>query len=95
MIYAVYCIRDDAAQVFLSPVLNTTDALARRNFENAMFSAYESNQLLGTHPQDFSLYHVADFDEETGLFEQVSPAVQICTGRAALYSKGVGKDEVS
>ena len=97
MIYGVYCIRDDAAQVFLTPVLEKNDLLARRNFENACYSGYVNNQLLGTHPQDFALYKVATFDDEKAIFDQLVPAELICRGSMALYRKlrGGDKDEVS
>lgn len=95
MIYGVYCIRDNAAQVYLSPVLEKNDVLARRNFENACYSGYVQNQVLGTHPQDFSLYKIAEFDDEKGLFDAMVPAVLICSGTQALYTKVGGKDEVS
>lgn len=68
MIYGLYSIRD-AKTGFMPPQLDMNGDSAIRNFEHAVLNP---NSLFYTHASDYSLWHVADFDIETG---QVIPLV--------------------
>ncbi|UPW41974.1 nonstructural protein [Dipodfec virus RodF1_52] len=76
MIYNVYCIRDLKVG-FLSPVLELSDDIARRNFEHSFGI---SGTLYDTHPEDFDLCRVATFDSERGVFKSLSSPVVVDTG---------------
>lgn len=62
MILGVYCIKD-AKVGWLTPTVDQNDASAARNFVHAMRN---SQSILYTHPKDFDLYHIGEFDSETG-----------------------------
>lgn len=71
MIKPVYSIRDELVG-FGGVVLDSNDPAAARGF----FASLEKINS----PQDYSLYHVADFDDQTGLITSVYPPVLVCRG---------------
>lgn len=66
MIYGVYSVRD-VKTGFMTPTIDQNDDAAARNFYHAVT---HSDGILFTYASDFSLYHLADFDTDTG---SVSP----------------------
>lgn len=62
MILGVYCIRDIKAG-WLTPSVDQNDACAARNFVHAMKN---TSSLLYTHPRDFDLFKIGEFDTEKG-----------------------------
>lgn len=75
----------DVLTGFMTPVLEQNEAAAMRNFRVACEAA-ASQSLMAARPSDFSLYHVADFDTETGVLYPVTPVVVVCHG-GSLYEK--------
>ena len=63
MIYGLYAMRDIRTG-FLSPALDLSDASAIRNFEHAV--AHNDDSLFFSHPEDYSLYKVGEYDSNTG-----------------------------
>lgn len=62
MVYGLYCVKD-ARSGWLTPTLDQNDRTAIRNFEAA---CKRTDSLFFTHAKDYSLYHIADFDNQTG-----------------------------
>lgn len=62
MIYGVYVVRD-IKSTFLTPGFNVNDQVAIRSFAHAIQS---SNDVISTHKEDFELYKVGEYDNETG-----------------------------
>lgn len=62
MKFGIYCVRDVKAG-FQTPAAQINDAVAVRGFASAVM---QSDSVLSTHPADFSLYKLADFDADTG-----------------------------
>ena len=62
MILGVYCIKD-AKVGWLTPTVDQNDASASRNFVHAMKN---TQSILYTHPKDFDLYRIGDFNSDTG-----------------------------
>jgi hypothetical protein len=60
----MYAIRDTKANTFYPPTLFDNDAVATRAFGDMVLG--DKNTLIGTHPSDFSVCYVGDFDLETG-----------------------------
>lgn len=79
MKFCMYSIRDRLTG-FMTPVLDQTDALAIRNFRMACDSQKRDQSIIAFSPSDFSLYHIADFDSETGIISPISPLDFICQG---------------
>lgn len=70
MKFGVYAIRD-ARSGFLSPSLEVSDAVARRNFEHAVLATPDS--LFYSHPEDYSFWKVGQFDSDTGALDGFVP----------------------
>ena len=62
MIFPLYSIRD-VRTGFMQPTLDQNSASASRNFEHAVL---QPSSLMNSHPKDYALYHVGDFNQETG-----------------------------
>lgn len=63
MIYGIYVIRDIKTG-YMGLTLDINDQSAMRNFEHAMS---KEDSLMFSHPKDFSLYSLANYDSETGV----------------------------
>lgn len=79
MIYGLYSIRD-VKTGFMTPVMEANDQAAQRNFYH---SVQNSEGILYTFSQDFTLYRIADFDAETGKITPLVPIVQVADGASA------------
>uniref|UniRef100_A0AAU8B1E1 Nonstructural protein n=2 Tax=unclassified Microvirus TaxID=338099 RepID=A0AAU8B1E1_9VIRU len=73
MKYKMYSIRD-VKTGFMTPALETNDAVAIRNFQHAVMN---SDSVLFSHAKDFALYSVGSFDSETGTLEPHMPVLII------------------
>lgn len=80
MIYGLYSIRD-VKTGFMTPVMEVNDAAATRNFYH---SVQNSEGILFTYAQDFTLYRIADFNSETGQLVPLVPIAQVADGAAAV-----------
>jgi len=76
MLHKLYVIFDNASGLYASPTLAVTEAEVRRNFStivNAEGNAISAN------PQDFSLYELGIFDNETGKFSLLDTPTRVMT----------------
>uniref|UniRef100_A0AAU8AZM5 Nonstructural protein n=1 Tax=Dulem virus 171 TaxID=3145648 RepID=A0AAU8AZM5_9VIRU len=62
MKYPVFAIRDSKVG-FLSPTIDENAFTATRNFEHAVMNP---QSVMNSHPADYSLYEIGQFDTETG-----------------------------
>ncbi len=74
MIYPIVSIRDRKT-CFMTPTVDTNLSAAVRNFSHAVQNA---DTVLYSHAQDFSLYHIGDFDADTGILTPVFPVKFLC-----------------
>lgn len=65
-----YSIFDSKAEAYLPPFASKTHATALRSLEMAVDNEQHD---LYRFAQDYTLYQVSVFDEETGLFEAMQP----------------------
>lgn len=72
----VYAIRD-AFTGFLTPTYDLNDQSAKRNFAYAI---KEKNSLLYSNAQDYDLYKIGLFDQDTGFITPLDHHELICTG---------------
>lgn len=66
MILKAFSIRDQKAEVFNTPFFQKTHGEAERSFRAAVMD--EKTQL-NKYPEDFNLYYVGQYDDNTGVFE--------------------------
>ena len=76
MIYPVCSIRDSKIS-FYPPTVEENKQAAIRNFAMAINN---STGLLGFAPGDFTLFHIADFDNEKGEITSIWPVEQLVSG---------------
>lgn len=76
MIFGVYMMRDEAADLFLQLTQDMNDATAMRNFEQAMSN---KNSVMNFRPGDFSLWKIGEFDNQSGVLKAV-PATKLMHG---------------
>lgn len=68
MKYPIFSIRDSKVG-FMSPTVDVNAPSAVRNFEHA---ASQASSLFSSHPADYSLYKIGDFDSDSG---EISPCI--------------------
>lgn len=70
-----YALYDSKIEGYLTPFTMKADGQAKR----AMMDALQNNNTdVGKHPEDFSLFRLGAFDEETGLIDACEPPVCVC-----------------
>lgn len=65
MKYLVYAIKDTASGSFSPPFYQQTHGLAERAFKDA---ANDPQSSINRHPHDYHLFHLGNWDTESGLF---------------------------
>lgn len=81
MVYGLYVIRD-VKSVWMTPSIDISDQTAIRNFEHA---AMNNQSLFRSHAQDFSLYRIGSFDDQTAEIQPCVP-VHLMDGIDALFN---------
>ncbi|AXF52779.1 MAG: nonstructural protein [Microviridae sp.] len=84
MIYPIVSIRD-VKTGFLVPTWDANLEAASRGF---LMAVSKSPDLMSFVPADFALYHVADFDTDSGVMHPVNPPVHIVDASAAFKVGG-------
>jgi len=69
-----YSIFDRKALSYHMPYYAPTDNAAVRTLSDAVA---DTNNSLGRHPNDYVLYYVGDFDDQTGVYTPVAPLVHV------------------
>lgn len=82
MILNVFAIHDRVAGFYGVPFFLTSLGEARRAFADL---ANDLNTNVGRHPGDFALYHLGQFNNESGAFDMIIP--EFITGAGALLVK--------
>lgn len=80
MIYGVYAIKDSKT-TFMPPTVDYNDATAIRNFSHA---CNQSDSLMRSHCQDFTLYRIGSFDDESGALDMSVPPAFLTDGSAVV-----------
>lgn len=86
MILQVVAIKDNAAAAFQRPAFAQHIGTAMRSFADETNRADRDNPMY-QHPEDFELYHLGTYDDDTGRFENLAFPVQLLTGKNAAIQK--------
>jgi hypothetical protein len=73
MIAKVFSVFDSKAAFFGRPFFDQKEGTAIRNFSDAVNDSSNPNNMWFKHPEDFSLFLVGEFDDETGELIPVHP----------------------
>lgn len=68
----MFAIRDSAAETFHPPFCARAIGQATRDFQ-AQVNRADDNNPLYKHPEDFELYRVGSYNDNTGLIEHQAP----------------------
>lgn len=71
----VYNVKDTKSEYFLTPFHVAKEEMAMRNIRAAVF---DDEHPFGKNPQDFDLYYLGEFDDNTGIFEMLDSPKHIC-----------------
>lgn len=82
MKFKIFCMRDQLSG-FLSPTFELNENIAIRNFSYAI---NKKDSLYYANPAHFDLYHIGEFDTDTGVLEKTEPTI-VVTGVSVLQEK--------
>lgn len=72
-----YVIRDQRTS-FMTPTFDYNDQSAIRNFEHAVL---QKESLFNSHAEDYSIYRIGEYDNNTGVITPESSPVLILDGK--------------
>lgn len=79
MRYKIVAIRDRAIDTYGTPFFVASHGQAIRSFGDEINRASDNNNL-NKHPEDFDLFALGEYDDQTGEFDAVRP-LQIAVGK--------------
>lgn len=79
----VCCIRDRAIDTYGNPFFVTAHGQAMRSFVDEINNKNKDGNTLATHPDDFDLYALGEYDTDTGLFDCNAPSM-LATGKSCV-----------
>ncbi|QXN75069.1 nonstructural protein [Microvirus mar19] len=65
-------VMNDKRSTYMTPSFDFNDACAIRNFEHALDN---DQSLMFTHPEDFSIYKIGDYDNVSGVITPCNPVI--------------------
>lgn len=66
----VMAVKDMALDAYMQPWIARTTAMAQRAFSDEV---NKSDSPIKQHPEHYALFHIADWDDETGIFSNNQP----------------------
>lgn len=82
MILRAYSIYDRKALQYHPPFYASTDASAVRSLADL---ANDNQTTVGRHPADYVLYHIGEYDDQTGRLTPVSPLNHVMDAQALVH----------
>lgn len=90
MIQNVFAVYDSKASAYLTPFFLPTTPMAVRVFSEC---ANSTDHQFGRHPEDYTLWHLGTFDDNTCEFKDIKGSKE-CLGTALEYVKPDDKPEI-
>lgn len=76
MKYCVVALRDEVAKEYCEPHIERSEAFAIRNIETVVMSQKAKEEgLFFSHPHDYSLYKIGEYDSEVGVIASCTPVM--------------------
>lgn len=82
MIFPIYAIRDELT-TWLTPMVDTNDQSAIRNFRLALSSP---RSIMEKNPTDFCLYRIGEYDNETGKIKSLEVPEFVIRGESEVIN---------
>lgn len=83
---AVCTVRDRQVDSYAQPMFVPTTGIAIRSFIDAV-NTENQNSDLWKHPEDFELWHIANYDDQTGTFENLTK-ISLAIGSSVKTAQG-------
>lgn len=77
MIKKVYSVYDSKAGAYLPPFMMRSHGEAIRGFQDVV---NDGKSMFSAHPEDYTLFHIADFDEISGKYKLPTAQEALATG---------------
>ena len=77
MVLKAFSVYDDKAKTFNTPFYKHTHGEAERDFKTAVNEVREGNNL-NKYPEDYDLFFIGEYDDQTGKFEALSTPQHVC-----------------
>lgn len=90
MMHKVFTIHDEKAKAFLPPFFLPNEGMAIRTFGDCVNS--DSHQF-GVHPEDYRLFQIGVFDDESGELDSFAPRIISCGIELVGRSRETGPQE--
>lgn len=85
MKHQMYSIYDKVSKVYILPFYQSNERVAIRSFVSGMM---DSTHQLSQHPHDFVLFHMGEFDDESGLtVQEKAGPIRVLDGLEAMRMK--------
>ena len=81
----MYALLDHTAQIFLNPITFINDKDAIRWFGSVVNAEDKTN--VSQHPEQFTLFRLADYDDKLGTYAEAAQPQQIITGIQVQYEQ--------
>ena len=78
MRFQMYCMFDKMSGVYLQPFVARSETDARRTLALGFEDPGFLQSPAGRHPQDFAMYHVGVFEDESGVINAVHTPKMVC-----------------
>lgn len=78
----IVAVRDRATEAYAQPIFVPALGVAIRSFQDEV-NREDPNNNLNLHPEDFALFHLGTYDDNTGLFDTLEAPVGLLTGSQA------------
>ena len=86
MKHVICVVRDIKADLFGQPFFNASVGMAQRSFSDSV-NRPDEKSLLFNHPEDFELYQLGSFDDQTGTFDLLDRPKQLLLGSNCVVTK--------
>lgn len=87
MKWQLFSVFDSATRVYERPFCAFNQAAARRSFVDHVNGDVETHGSVVTHPEDFDLFRVGEFDDESGVTTPFAPQLVITGLEARLVRR--------
>lgn len=74
MLWRIYSVFDNKARAYLQPWITHNSDTAKRIFAE---SATDAQHLFSRHAEDYTLFEIGTFDDNTGAVESTVPAINL------------------
>ena len=93
MVVKVFSVYDSKACFFGRPFFDQMEGSALRSFRDAVNDSSNPNNMWNKHPEDFSLFEVGSFDDQSGELVPIIPK-SLMTGSALVSLNGSKMEEL-